>query len=777
MKKNCLILLVVFLCFAGKSSAQVIYPCATVDRNEKYKQQNPKIADYEKQLEEEIAAYIKYRNNPTGAAYRTTSVPHADTDWYDIPMVIHIVHNGGPELIADNKVYELIEEMNDFYSLNFNNSAVVPQFKQYIGKPKFRFHLATKDPNGNPTNGITHRLSYLTYGYDDQAKMDQWPPTSYANIWFEYVIGTQVSNGIIVAYTELPPSAAGFPQYDGIISNYQFINDGGTPGPTNTMGGSIDHEMGHFFNLLHTFGNTNTPHTNTEGNCLLDDGVDDTPPCEGNLGGCNLYDTICSTNYFKVYTNISGGDSLVNYPDTANEQNIMNYADCKNMFTKGQVWRMRGTLNSSVAGRNNLWDTTNLINTGVWDANFNPIPKLDLKPNPEFVITPGTGGNTTNTNYMDRMGYFVGPGTNVTFHSTTWNDTVTALNWTFSNGATNPTSASTTTVSNAFTTPGWVTVTMTATGNNTGDTTATWTNALYVANTTGTPASSFAQDFSPANSGSWPTFNYYGNGFKWQIANTGLYDNYSMEYVGYDSRYNPATGLYPSVGTPLGDFDDMFTTPVDFTGYIAGNASLNFDYSGASRSSTSLSINDTLDIDYSINKGQTWANMAKIGKRALDNMGAVATPYAPSSASDWAHQSLAIPSTALTNYTLFRFRYKPNVDQNGQFSSGNNFYMDNVNVRPWPASVGGVTMNNADIIVVPNPTNGDAYVMIKNAENTIAKIIVSDITGKVVYTASQQINTAEAYVQIPQSAISVKGMYIVQSTTGTKTNTQKLVVY
>jgi len=533
--------------------------------------------------------------------------------------------------------------------------------------------------------------------------------------------------------------------------------------------------MGHILNLYHTFGHTNNPHTNSTGNCSDDDGVDDTPPTEGNLGGCHLYDSICATNYFKLYTNAAGGDSLVNYPDTSNEQNIMNYADCKVMFTKGQVERMRAALNNNTGGRKNLWDSTNLMLTGIWDASFNFIPKPDLKPNPEFSVTP-VGSITSNTNYMNRMSYFTCPGTTISFHNNTWNDTVTSLNWTFSNDATSPTATSLTTVTNAFATSGWVTVSMKATGNNSGDTTATWANSVYVADAAATPAASFVQAFGPTTSDKWPSFNYFKNGFKWQIANTGLYDGYSMMYTGYDTRFNPAMGLYPNTGSPAGDFDDFFSVPVDFSGYTPGFCSLTFDYSGASRSSNSLDINDEFDIDYSIDHAATWTNLVKMVKGGLENKGAISTPYVPNFISDWAHKSVAVPATAMTNYTVFRFRYKPNNGQTG-YSSGNNFYLDNFFISPFPAAVGNVVMNEAGITVVPNPTGGDAFVILKDAANTVANITVTDVTGKVVYTTSEQVLSNLTQIEIPHTAISVKGLYIVQAITGAKTYTQKLVVY
>jgi hypothetical protein len=86
-------------------------------------------------------------------------------------------------------------------------------------------------------------------------------------------------------------------------------------------------------------------------------------------------------------------------------------------------------------------------------------------------------------------------------------------------------------------------------------------------------------------------------------------------------------------------------------------------------------------------------------------------------------------------------------------------------------------MGNAKVAVVPNPTNGDAYVIVKDANNEQAQIVVSDVTGKAVYSTKQQVIGAQTRILIPQSAISVKGLYLVQVITGNQTSTQKLVVY
>jgi hypothetical protein len=148
--------------------------------------------------------------------------------------------------------------------------------------------------------------------------------------------------------------------------------------------------------------------------------------------------------------------------------------------------------------------------------------------------------------------------------------------------------------------------------------------------------------------------------------------------------------------------------------------------------------------------------------------------------------SISIPAAARTPYSVFRFRYYPSVTLGfdglidigkGSYSSGNNFYLDRINFSAIPATVNTIMKENLDVAVVPNPTSGDAYVIVRDADYATAKIVIMDITGKTVYTVSQQLTGKETSIEIPHAMISVKGMYMVQTVTGNQVNTQKLVVY
>jgi len=782
MKKNYFLLLFTMICFTVKSNAQTL-PCATDIVRQRLLAQHPEMLKTEAALEKEIQERLK-KIDYSKAARTTGFVDESGNPdfWYDIPIVVHIIHDFGAEYLSDDSIYEAFKDWNLVYSKqNYDTAYVIKTYQgfipnsdvRYIGNAHIRLHFATIDPNGNPTKGVTRHRSYLTYTGGEPSKLDDWPPSSYVNIWT--VNTMSAGNQEAAAYALEPAGAVSDPEGDGIICLYNYFANA-YDGSALAVSKTINHEMGHVFNLYHPWGNDNAPQV-----ALGDDQVDDTPPTWGHfLGGCDttdpssddnsLYDTMFATNYFVVYPSSTPGvDSLVNYPDTTNAQNIMDYTYCSRMFTNGQCARMHAALNSDVAGRNNLWDSTNLSITGAL------VPFPDYKPIPDYSATLTTG-STTLTNYKTRVNYFTFPNSSVLFNNETWNDTVTNLLWTFTVGTSAQTSTNLTAANVQFTQSGWVNLNMQASGNHTGDSTRVWPRAEFVSSPSATLAEGYVQEFGGSDTAQWPMFNYYNNEFKWQMATVGYDDNNSVEYLGFDTRIDVPDNIFPLTGQPAGDFDDLFSVPFDLTSFGNNPCYLNFYYSGASRTSTTAI--DEMDIDYATktSTGMTqWLNLTKI-KGGLDNKGAVSTSYVPSSAADWATKGFNVPPAARTAYTVFRFRYLPGNDPATNNSGGNNFYLDRINFSSWPAIVNNVNMGNVDVALVPNPTSGDAFVIVKDADNTIAQVIVTDITGKVVYKTSEQVSGNEAKIQIPHSAISVQGMYIVQTITGNQAHTQKLVV-
>ena len=158
----------------------------------------------------------------------------------------------------------------------------------------------------------------------------------YLNVW----VCEEASGAAGYAY--LPGSVNNFGNswLDGIVIQNSYT---GSIGTSNTFRSrTLTHEVGHWLNLRHLWGGSNTP--GEPDNCDMDDNVADTPWTMG-WTSCNLEGESCGS--------------------LDNVQNFLEYSYCGRMFTEGQKTRMRTAALSSVAQRNQLSTTSNLIATGV----------------------------------------------------------------------------------------------------------------------------------------------------------------------------------------------------------------------------------------------------------------------------------------------------------------------------------------------------------------------------------------------------------------------------
>jgi PKD repeat protein len=752
MLKKALLLLSAVSCFALNVKAQT--KCGTDEVNNKLKEKYPQIQLNEEKLEQEIAQRLQ-KGNFTLSLGKSTEY---GIDTFTIPIVLHIVHDYGNENLSDNAIFDAVRDWNNTYNKRYaDTNQVIAPFKKYIGKGRIQLKLATKDPYGNPTKGITRRQSQLTGNAGDFAKYDGWPNDAYLNLWIIRSFAQEHASAGAYAYK--PAAGQAIPWYDGVICLAQQFNDDRT----------MEHEIGHCLNLDHVWGGTNQPNV-----ACGDDNVDDTPPTKGhNAGGCsptNLYDTTCSRGYLKVYpSSIVGIDSLVDYPDTNNSQNIMDYTFCAKMFTIGQVERMHAALQSNTAGRSNLWSLANLSATGALE------PRPDLPPIADFYVNTGF---TSGTPHAQR-GYFLCSANGVdsfSFVNASWNDTITSVSWTFSNNAVKPTSNSMTSVRNQFNEPGWATVSLTATSNAGSNTIS---RQVYVAdkNYKINPSNnSYYEEFTPGGDvDKWPMFNYYNNQWKWKLNDkTGYYDKNCIMFTGRDMRTFPSV----LIDNPEGDFDDLFTPAFDLSGMTAGNCNLNYMYAGTAMSAFISDLNDSLAISYSKDCGRTWKSISNnsVKGNRLANNGNYTGFYEPGWMGEWALMSLNIPADARVDGVYFRFRYFSGVAP-GNSPTGNNFYIDRINISNFPLGANTLITEDRKVVVAPNPTHGSANVIISGDMNSDATILVTDITGKVVYRTEQRLNSEFTTVTIPENAISVKGLYMIQVVTNNQSHTEKLVVY
>jgi hypothetical protein len=247
----------------------------------------------------------------------------------EIPVVVHVLHRTDADDLSDEQVASQIEVLNeDFSADNDDLKNVPPAFTDLIGTPGLRFALATTDPSGAPTDGITRRRTTVaTFAVDDSMKSaatggaDPWDTTRYLNIWV-----CRLGGGVL-GYAQFP---GGPPATDGVVTLTSAFGRGGSAGAPFDLGRTTTHEVGHYLNLSHIWGEARVP------TCEDSDFVDDTPNQWGpNFGKPTWPSSSCG--------NTPNGDLFMNYMDYVDDDMMV-------MFTDDQVTRMLSALEFSRPG-------------------------------------------------------------------------------------------------------------------------------------------------------------------------------------------------------------------------------------------------------------------------------------------------------------------------------------------------------------------------------------------------------------------------------------------
>lgn len=289
-------------------AAQAQRICGTSNHDALLRENDPNYAANRERIEAFTQRYIEKKN--TGGDSRGGSI-------ITIPVVVHVVYKTATENISDEQVLSQIDVLNeDFRRLNPDVSETPSEFEPDAADFEIEFCLATSDPDGNPTSGINRVETDEDYfGFDDGVKftssggVDAWPSDEYLNIWC-----CNLTAGLL-GYAQFP---GGSPATDGVVVTYTAFGNTGTATPPYDGGRTATHEIGHWLNLYHIWGD--------DGDCSEpEDYCDDTPPQLNSTFGCpsHPYADDCS--------------------DAIQFQNYMDYTDdaCYNMFTLDQKDRAR----------------------------------------------------------------------------------------------------------------------------------------------------------------------------------------------------------------------------------------------------------------------------------------------------------------------------------------------------------------------------------------------------------------------------------------------------
>ena len=127
-----------------KQKSEVGAFCATDEIHAQLVAQDSSYQRLQEQFDDQIAQYLKAKSQNKLLAN------------YTLPVVVHIIHNGGAEKISYAQVIQGIDDLNEA----FEN---VGYYDPSTGvDTEIAFCLAKQDPMGNATTGITRDVSTLT---------------------------------------------------------------------------------------------------------------------------------------------------------------------------------------------------------------------------------------------------------------------------------------------------------------------------------------------------------------------------------------------------------------------------------------------------------------------------------------------------------------------------------------------------------------------------------------------------------------------------------------
>jgi hypothetical protein len=324
--KNLILIITVCLTLLNVSIFAQSIKCATMKHLQKRIKEDPTLFTRMQQSEIRTHNWISEQAN----FKKTQQV-------ISIPVVVHVLWHDPIENISDQQIQSQIDVLNeDFRLMNADSLDYNHPFWVYSSDTEIEFCLASRDPDGNATDGITRTftdsVSFVGEGNEKASAtggVDNWDPTEYLNIWVCNLDGS----GGTLGYASFPSDLATNPDEDGVVIRYEAFGSEGTAGSgsftENDGGRTGTHEVGHWLNLRHIWGD----------DTCGDDFVADTKTAEEANYGCPSFphkaNNACGTD--------ADGEMYMNYMDYVDDA-------CMNMFTEGQTDRMHAALNGDRIG-------------------------------------------------------------------------------------------------------------------------------------------------------------------------------------------------------------------------------------------------------------------------------------------------------------------------------------------------------------------------------------------------------------------------------------------
>jgi PKD repeat protein len=644
---------------------------------------------------------------------------------YTIPIVFHVLHDGGAGNISEEQIIDQVNILNRDYRLqNADAANVQPEFNasnpSHVAQPadiEIEFRLATKAPNGACFNGITRTYSSLTNSGGGQtggsSQVDaikagndvfqgEWPGDKYLNV---FVVADA---GGAAGYTMTPNNSSwggGTTMKNGIWILSTYI---GSIGTGNTqLSRALTHEVGHWLNLQHTWGPNNNP--GDAASCNTDDGVADTPNTVG-VTSCKLQENTCGPK--------------------ANVENYMDYSYCSKMFTEGQRDRMRAAIIANVGGRNNVISAANLVATGA-DGNA-PLCKALFSASQNVICV----------------------GSTVTFNDDSYNNVQTRT-WNFEGGT--PATSTDKHPIVTYSTPGIYKVKLTVSdGSNSLDLEKT----NYITVQGSSQSLPFYEGFESYTATSDLT--------EYQISNSSS-NSKAWELTSAAAK-SGSKSLYLNNFAQTGDLDEFISPNLDLSS-VNSSTGVTLSYRYAAAKKTSAVSQELLKTFISNDCGTSYVLRKTLTGNQLTST--VSTSDWVPTASDW----VTVHITNITSsYFSSNFRFKISYESKG----GNNVYLDDINLYKGSPSddvvlaTSTLSSNINAMTVYPNPAEEELNVSFSAMNAGTYTVQIVDVVGKLISTYQVNANQGMNEVLINTDNLR-KGAYFVRVSDNTTAKTLQFV--
>lgn len=719
----------VSLCFCITSNAfaqdQPFRPerCVTGSVMEKYFQKYPrdKVAFDQNQLvfqQKYEALRRAKKDNP--AQQRLNAI-------VTIPVVVHIVLDD-PSLVTDEQVQSQLDVLNADYAGENADSVKIPAaFKPFFGKGNIRFCLAQRSPSNEPVSGILRITSSTTsvpgdndpIKYTSMGGSDAWNVNKYLNIWV-----CKMTNSNDLGYSFMP-GLPGLAASDmGLVNAYQAFGTIGTAVAPFNKGRTATHEIGHFFNLSHTWGSNECVES-----CADSDFVDDTPNQDKCTYGTPTFPQTDGC------TNTAPGIMFMNFMDYVDDA-----AMC--LFTAGQADRMETAL-STFPDRMQLMNSNGCVPPVLYNNDVKALA----------VVSPSNAGVHCVASIIPRLtvrNLGALPLTSVRLNVAVdgGEPVVTNLNLNL------PSLQETTLSGSAITAAaGYHTIKIyTTLPNGVADQQAFNDTATMVFSVIGNANEPLMNGFESA------VFPPQG----WGIANNSDVTEYNPVRTTSAAYSGVASVKFDNYNYQLFGKSSMLVTPQLAIPLTADSVKITFRRAAAQYSSIN---SDTLEILVSTDCGQTFTPVYKKGGADLKTRRDFTTAEYIPTADEWVADTADITAFVKGRYDYIIVQFR-NI--NGY---GNNVYIDDINI--YTRSLPG-RLKEQGYLIAPNPTRGLLTIQHYPASPTLRGVAVYSSTGQLLWKAQYSASTALNYIPIDLSHMA-SGIYIVQLVYTDKTITRKVL--